>query len=97
MLALAARKEPASKELELKEMKRDDIENGFCFLGLVGIYDPPRPQSRGAVLECKQVRVLLLAYLGSQLIGIQAGINIIMLTGDRECPSFHLSFDPGSI
>lgn len=53
VLALSARLEPISKEADIREMKRDDLENGFCFLGLVGIYDPPRPQSRGAVLECK--------------------------------------------
>ncbi|KAK9760294.1 hypothetical protein K7432_015840 [Basidiobolus ranarum] len=31
---------------------REDIEQGFTFLGLGGIYDPPRLESRPAVLEC---------------------------------------------
>ncbi|KAL7410384.1 hypothetical protein BDY24DRAFT_400352 [Mrakia frigida] len=54
VLALASRVESREREAEIREMKRDDLEKNFCFLGLVGIYDPPRPQSRAAVLASKQ-------------------------------------------
>jgi Na+-exporting ATPase len=52
VLALSAKYEPGSREEEYKTMPRDEMEKGFCFLGLVGIYDPPRPQSKGAVQDC---------------------------------------------
>ncbi|KAI8974635.1 potassium/sodium efflux P-type ATPase [Pilobolus umbonatus] len=32
--------------------KREDIETEMVFLGLVGIYDPPRQESKGAVHKC---------------------------------------------
>ncbi|KAI3406591.2 ENA1 [Candida oxycetoniae] len=31
---------------------RDSVETGLTFLGLVGIYDPPRPESRSSVMKC---------------------------------------------
>lgn len=53
VLALSAKRVPTTEKDSIATVPRDDLENGFCFLGLVGIYDPPRPQSRGAVMECK--------------------------------------------
>jgi len=37
VLGLGARVLPREREDEIKEMKRDDLEKEFCFLGLVGI------------------------------------------------------------
>jgi len=37
VLALAAKVESREREDEIREMARDDLEKGFCFLGLVGI------------------------------------------------------------
>ncbi|KAI1298981.1 Na+ ATPase [Mortierella claussenii] len=36
---------------------RDEIENNMVFLGLVGIYDPPRAESRPAVLQCYEAGI----------------------------------------
>ncbi|KAJ9125453.1 hypothetical protein QFC22_000414 [Naganishia vaughanmartiniae] len=41
----------------VKAIPRDELENGLRFLGLAGIYDPPRPESRGAVLEATQAGI----------------------------------------
>jgi Na+-exporting ATPase len=46
-----------SRAEQLKVMPRDELESGMSFLGLAGIYDPPRPQSRGAVLEAQQAGI----------------------------------------
>ncbi|KAF9258413.1 potassium/sodium eff [Marasmius fiardii PR-910] len=48
----------ASKRLEtkgvnLRKMPREEVEKDMEFVGLVGIYDPPRPESAGAVRACK--------------------------------------------
>ena len=37
---------------KIKAMSRDDFEKGFSFLGLAGIFDPPRKESAGAVADC---------------------------------------------
>ncbi|ORX63816.1 P-type II D ATPase [Basidiobolus meristosporus CBS 931.73] len=36
---------------------RENIEQGFTFVGLGGIYDPPRLESRSAVLKCYQAGI----------------------------------------
>jgi Na+-exporting ATPase len=56
VLCLSGKRINTSAE-QLKAMPRDELESGMSFLGLAGIYDPPRPQSRGAVLEAQQAGI----------------------------------------
>ncbi|GJJ74043.1 P-type Na+/K+ transporter [Entomortierella parvispora] len=42
---------PAGVDL-VHDLVRDQVETDMVFLGLVGIYDPPRAESRPAVLKC---------------------------------------------
>lgn len=42
-------------------------ESAFCYVGSVSLYDPLRPESKKAVLSCRN-----------------AGIKVIMITGDHE-------------
>lgn len=39
-------------EAEYKEIPRAEIESGYTFLGLVGIYDPPRLETKDSVRAC---------------------------------------------
>lgn len=39
--------------------KREEVEGGFVFLGLAGIYDPPRPETRGAVRACRGAGIVV--------------------------------------
>ncbi|KAG8777451.1 hypothetical protein FRC12_000368 [Ceratobasidium sp. 428] len=39
--------------------KREEVENSFVFLGLAGIYDPPRPETRGAVRACRDAGIVV--------------------------------------
>ncbi|KAF9575306.1 Na+ ATPase [Mortierella alpina] len=39
------------------ELSREEVESNMVFLGLVGIYDPPRAESRPAVLECYEAGI----------------------------------------
>ncbi|KAG8688604.1 hypothetical protein FRC09_012828 [Ceratobasidium sp. 395] len=50
VLGFAVRRE-ISADVNLE--KREEVENSFVFLGLAGIYDPPRPETRGAVRACR--------------------------------------------
>lgn len=60
VLALATRSNlqisPAAQSSH-NELKRDEFENNLTFVGLVGIYDPPRPESRPSVLQCHQAGI----------------------------------------
>ncbi|OMJ28236.1 Calcium-transporting ATPase 3 [Smittium culicis] len=56
----------AYKTLNLKELPvnadewdRDDIERDMNYLGMVGIYDPPRPESRMSVEQCFQAGIVV--------------------------------------
>ena len=51
VLALASKdySGPSNPEAEIQ---RADIEKDLTFQGLIGLYDPPRPESFGAVSEC---------------------------------------------
>ncbi|KAG0213482.1 Na+ ATPase [Mortierella sp. GBA30] len=39
------------------ELSREEVESNMVFLGLVGIYDPPRAESRPAVLQCYEAGI----------------------------------------
>ncbi|KAJ1029565.1 hypothetical protein NDA13_002811 [Ustilago tritici] len=57
VLALAHRK-PSKAESDLAEdLERSDVEANMTFLGLVGLYDPPRPETAGAVRKCKEAGI----------------------------------------
>ncbi|KAJ2309181.1 hypothetical protein IWW52_003589 [Coemansia sp. RSA 2704] len=43
---------PAEEAIDMSKADREDVEVGMTFLGLVGIYDPPRPESLPSVMEC---------------------------------------------
>jgi Na+-exporting ATPase len=51
VLCLAGKHIPISQRDAVKTMPRDELEADFGFLGLVGIYDPPREESAGAVAD----------------------------------------------
>ncbi|KAF9109007.1 Na+ ATPase [Mortierella sp. AM989] len=53
VLTLAYRRfQPAPGVDLVHDLVREEVEKDMVFLGLVGIYDPPRAESRSAVLEC---------------------------------------------
>ncbi|OAQ29248.1 calcium-transporting ATPase 3 [Linnemannia elongata AG-77] len=58
VLTLAYRKFEAAPNVDLVHgLVREEVETNMVFLGLVGIYDPPREESRPAVLSCYQAGV----------------------------------------
>ena len=60
VLALASRTSPRvvnSEEARDGTLKREDFEKELVFRGLVGIYDPPRPESRPSVFKCHQAGI----------------------------------------
>ncbi|KAG0212826.1 Na+ ATPase [Mortierella sp. GBA30] len=58
VLTLAYRKFEPSLDVDLVHgLVREEIESNMVFLGLVGIYDPPRAESRPAVLKCYEAGI----------------------------------------
>lgn len=57
-LCLAIRELPLNLSRdEVANWTRDQAESQLTMLGLVGIYDPPRPESRTSVLECHRAGI----------------------------------------
>ena len=53
-----ARRELSDREARTGgELSRDEVESKMTFQGLVGIYDPPRPESKGAVATCQRAGI----------------------------------------
>ncbi|KAI5809046.1 potassium/sodium efflux P-type ATPase [Peziza echinospora] len=44
-------------EEEWKKVSRDDVEQEYTFLGLLGIYDPPRLETKDAIKACTQAGI----------------------------------------
>ncbi|PVU90652.1 hypothetical protein BB559_000998 [Furculomyces boomerangus] len=51
----------SDSELEgpVDSWKRESFENNLNYIGLVGIYDPPRPESRTSVEKCFQAGIMV--------------------------------------
>ena len=60
VLALAHR--PYTNQAQLLEgsdLNREDAENDLCFLGLIGLYDPPRPETAGSIQACYRAGIVV--------------------------------------
>ncbi|KAM7197086.1 sodium transport ATPase [Rhypophila sp. PSN 637] len=78
VLALASRTVPSNVTVS-EDMNRDAIEKDLVFRGLIGLYDPPRPESAAAVRECHQAGISVHMLTGdhpetAKAIAIEVGI-----------------------
>jgi len=63
-----------------KKMEREEVEKDLIFLGLVGIYDPPREQSLPAVKTCKTAGIVVHMATGDHILtasAIAKQVNIL--------------------
>lgn len=82
VLALASRTSPrvvTEEEARLGLLKREQFEGNLIFRGLVGIYDPPRPETRPSVFKCHQAGIAVHMLTGdhpetARTIAIEVGI-----------------------
>lgn len=82
VLALASRSSPRNvteDEVRAGTLKREHFENDLTFRGLVGIYDPPRPETRPSVFKCHQAGIAVHMLTGdhpetARTIAIEVGI-----------------------
>ncbi|KAI0312395.1 calcium-transporting ATPase 3 [Amylostereum chailletii] len=60
VLALGSRRPGAAVDLSSETaLERTEVEKDHCFIGLAGIYDPPRPESVHAVRACKKAGIVV--------------------------------------
>lgn len=82
VLAFASRTSPrvvTEDEARLGSLKREHFEGDLVFRGLVGIYDPPRPETRPSVFKCHQAGIAVHMLTGdhpetARTIAIEVGI-----------------------
>ncbi|OWB73161.1 hypothetical protein B5S31_g2894 [[Candida] boidinii] len=56
VLAFSQRR-PESNNENWLDVPRDTVETGLTFIGLIGIYDPPRPETAGSVKRCHRAGI----------------------------------------
>ena len=75
-----------SRAEDIKVLPRDELETSMSFLGLAGIYDPPRPQSRGAVLEAQQAGITTRMLTGDHPATASAIARSVAILDDSHGP-----------
>ncbi len=75
VLALARRRLPAGT----RALAPADVESGLTLLGLVGLYDPPRPEAVAAIADCRAAGIRVKMITGdhaatARAIAVQLGI-----------------------
>jgi Ca2+-transporting ATPase len=85
VLAAAVRE---ADEEEIGAASADDAERGLVFLGLAGMYDPPRTEAREAVARCREAGIRVVMITGDHP---QTGFAIARELGIASAPSEALS------
>ena len=79
VLALASKEYDGPSPSKGEDLDRESIENGLTFRGLVGLYDPPRPETAGSVRQCQKAGIEVHMLTGdhpgtARAIAIEVGI-----------------------
>lgn len=83
VLSLATRSLKSENEITSDTFVRETIEHGMTFLGLVGIYDPPRQESKDAVEKCHSAGITVHMLTGDHIAtatAIAREVNIVPAT-----------------
>jgi len=79
VLALASKEYDGPTPQKGEDLNRESIEQGLIFRGLVGLYDPPRPETAGSVRQCQKAGIEVHMLTGdhpgtARAIAIEVGI-----------------------
>ncbi|KAJ5778841.1 hypothetical protein N7457_006561 [Penicillium paradoxum] len=90
VLALAGRENTAGTQKGGEPLPREEVEKDLSFYGLIGLYDPPRPETAGAIAQCYKAGIAVHMVTGdhpgtARAIAAQVGIipaNMDMIAKD---------------
>lgn len=90
VLCLAGREHSPSNSENDEPLPREEIEKDLVFYGLIGLYDPPRPETAGAIAQCYKAGISVHMVTGdhpgtARAIAAQVGIipaNMDMIAKD---------------
>ncbi len=68
---------------EVKNIEHEDIREGYVFLGILGMIDPPRPEAIQAIEKCKEAGIKVKMITGDHVITARA-IGKELGIGDGE-------------
>lgn len=87
VLALATKELPANLDVDKTHvLQRSEVEHNLIFCGLVGIYDPPRPESAQSVRQCHEAGISVHMLTGdhpgtARAIALDVGILPVSMEG----------------
>ncbi|HEX2955612.1 MAG TPA: HAD-IC family P-type ATPase [Chitinispirillaceae bacterium] len=76
--------------IDIESMKSEDAESGLTFIGITGMYDPPRLEVKDAVTQCHNSGIKIIMITGdyevtglaiARQVGIAAGKETKVITG----------------
>lgn len=90
VLCLAGREHTPGDNASDEPLPREEIEKDLVFYGLIGLYDPPRPETAGAISQCYKAGISVHMVTGdhpgtARAIAAQVGIipsNMDMIAKD---------------
>ncbi|KAF8974224.1 hypothetical protein BDZ97DRAFT_2052904 [Flammula alnicola] len=72
---------------EVIGIPREDTERDFVFHGLAGIFDPPRPETVGAVRSCKQAGIVVQSLTSVHVTTARAIAEVVEIISADVSPS----------
>ncbi|KAF8639443.1 hypothetical protein AX16_010298 [Volvariella volvacea WC 439] len=81
---------------ETDGITREEAERGFTFLALAGIFDPPRPETLGAVRACKEAGIVVHMLTGDHITTARAiaeAVEIISPNAPKSAVMTATEFD----
>jgi potassium/sodium efflux P-type ATPase len=82
VLGIAARRGDAS----FLDLQAQDLEQDLIFLGLIAMFDPPRPEVAGAIAQCHTAGIKVTMVTGDYGLTAEAIARKIGLVGQRSNP-----------
>lgn len=82
----------AEKKIELKErdeIAEEELSDGYTFLGLVGMVDPPRSGVRETIQEARRAGIRIVMLTGDQINTARAIAEELQLSGDNPPRTLH--------
>ena len=80
--------------IDNKKITQELAENDLTFVGFQGMIDPPRPEVKNAIKQCKEAGIRVMMITGDSKLTAEAVAKEIGLTGESiDSPEFELMTD----